>query len=512
MKIVKKSYKSSIDIEDVKKFVFNVNVDLNKYNDIFTNRNRNINFKDTLYYLAKYNLDVNSSYDSTNIKLFNNDENNDITSQSYINKRNKILIEHLININTNLIDSLYKHLQFKNNNRYIAVDGSQLNFLSSLNKHFKASSNGNYSYTYLSCLFDVDNKIPINYLVSNEDERSMLTKQLQYLNSNDTLIGDRGYYSENLINSIQQHNLKFIFRISKHICFYIDNIKIINLNKEGSIEVLNGNLKYKLHWYSTRIKQKDFDKELKNIENKIILIKNEEHNLKNELKTINNEYRVLFDRNKFINLELKKKISNVKKKKLNIELTENRKIKNTLKNKSDDIQIKISKLKKEYSDFFQSKKKLELDKNSDYIILTNDLTKSTDEIKELYKKRWEVETHFKFIKEYSKINRMNNKNINYVNQNIQITHLLFIIESYINNLLIKSSKDKNKKVKKSNILASLQDKLLFFIINEDKSDIKKILEKMTKLLKNVIKVIKTDEHKPRQKKRPQTNYYNSNYG
>ena len=94
---------------------------------------------------------------------------------------------------------------------------------------------------------------------------------------------------------------------------------------------------------------------------------------------------------------------------------------------------------------------------------------------------------------------MNNKNINYVNQNIQITHLLFIIESYINNLLIKSSKDKNKKVKKSNIVASLQDKLLFFIINEDKSDIKKILEKMTKLLKNVIKVIKTDEHKPRQK-------------
>lgn len=254
------------------------------------------------------------------------------------------------------------------------------------------------------------------------------------------------------------------------------------------------------------------DKELENNKNKIISIKDEEHNLKNELKTINNEYKILFDRNKILNQELKKKNNDKKKKKLNIELTNNRKIKNTLKDKSDEIETKISKLKKEYNDYFLSIKKLELDKNSDYIILTNDLTKSTDEIKELYKKRWEVETHFKFIKEYTKINQMNNKNINYINQNIQITHFLFIIESYINNLLLKSSKDKNKKVKKSNILASLQDKLLHFIINENSSNIKKILEKLTKLLKNLILIIKTDNHKPRKRKRPQVNYYNSNYG
>lgn len=514
MQIIKKSCDNiKIDINDIKKFIYNVNSNLNEYNKLFTKRNREINYKDTFYYLVKYNLDNNSSYESININLFNNDENNDITSQSYINKRKKITTEQLNNINNNLIDSFYNHLNLKKKNRLIAVDGSQLNFLSSLNKHFKLSGNNNYTYMYLSCLFDVETMTPINYLISSDDERTMLIKQLSCLNINDILIADRGYYSYELIKEIEKNNLKFIFRITKNLDYYKNNIDIIQSKKEGCIEINYNDNKYKLYWYTTRTKIDNINKEIEKVNNKITLIKNNELILKNKLKSSNDKYNILFEKNKILIKELKNKnITDKKRKKLNNDLNLNRINKNKLKDESNNTQNEITKLKKEFNDLILLKKNLELDNDSDYIILTNDLSKSVDDIKDIYRKRWSIETHFKFIKQETKINKMNNKNIDYIKQNILITQFIFILESYMNNLLMKFKKDENKRIKKSCSLESLYNKLLYLILNEDENEIKLILEKMTKLLKFLIKIIKTEKYKPRIKKRPQKNYYNSNYG
>ena len=58
----------------------------------------------------------------------------------------------------------------------------------SLNNKLKSNKHNTYTYTNLSCLYDVELKIPINYMMSNDNERKLLTKQLGYLNNNDIVI------------------------------------------------------------------------------------------------------------------------------------------------------------------------------------------------------------------------------------------------------------------------------------------------------------------------------------
>ena len=68
-----------------------------------------------------------------------------------------------------------------------------------------------------------------------------------------------------------------------------------------------------------------------------------------------------------------------------------------------------------------------------------------EKIKEIYKKRWTVETHFKQAKELTKLNSMNNKNYEYIKQNIAITQFIFLISGYIQYIL-------NKKISKNKML------------------------------------------------------------
>ena len=59
-----------------------------------------------------------SSYDSTNLLIFNNNEVSDTSYQAFVKKRNDIDISVFSNINNELIISLYKHIDCDKN--YIA--------------------------------------------------------------------------------------------------------------------------------------------------------------------------------------------------------------------------------------------------------------------------------------------------------------------------------------------------------------------------------------------------------
>ena len=71
-------------------------------------------------------------------------------------------------------------------------------------------SNKHNTYSILSYLFDVKLKIPISYLMSNEGERQLLIKQFDSLNNNDILIDDLGYYSNDLINKLNEKQINFV--------------------------------------------------------------------------------------------------------------------------------------------------------------------------------------------------------------------------------------------------------------------------------------------------------------
>ena len=517
---------SNIFNNDIKLFVNNLNNELDKNNKLLTLRKRKIDFKQFYYYLIKYNLNPDSSYTTTNIDIFNNNEANDVSYQAYVNKRNNFNISTFENINNIFLSSLYKHIESDehNNNKFkykikntfyrlIACDGSQLNFLYSLNNKLKSNKHNTYTYANLSCLYDVELKIPINYMMSNDNERKLLTKQLGYLNNNDILIADRGYYSIDLAEKLNENKINFVLRISRHVNFYIDNLKVINESNEGTIDIFNNNksLQMKLFWYKT---YKDVDKDIEKIILLINKIKNEIDVNNNKLITESTEYNNLHVQNKSLleqitlnKLNENKKIVNEKmvNKKINI----NRKEKKRLKINIDTTKNKIKLLKKELKNLYEEKKEIELKNNSKYYIVTNLLDIDINQIKEIHKKRWCVETHFKFSKELTKLDLIDNKNYEYIKQNLLITQFIFLISGYIQYILNKQIK-KNSKLNITGLMTSLKNKLIYYLLKNDIKYMDEIIKILNKLIKCILKEIETIKFKKRIRKRPQKNYYNSN--
>lgn len=502
---------------DIKMLTFNLNNELNEYNKSLTLRKRKIDFKTLYYFLIQYNFNSSLSYDATNLIIFNNDEHCDTSYQAFVKKRNNIDISVFNTINNKLIASLYKHIdndknynyKFNINNinyRLIACDGSQLNFLYSLHDNLKANKHNTYSYANLSCLFDVELKIPINYMMSKEDERTILIKQLSSLNNNDILIADRGYFSSHLVNKLNENKINFVLRISKHNKFYIDNTDKINESSEGCVDIETNNLK--LYWYKTN---KDVDKDIDNLTKLIENKKNRIDECKKQVKTNSLKYNNLHNQNKEKLDTLKSTPKNLNKneiKSLNNELKINREEKNELKIIIEKNNKEIEILNKELHKLYDEKNEIERSNKSVYYIITNLKTLSIDQVKKIYKKRWCVETHFMYAKKLSKLNSMNNKNYEYVKQNIAITQFIFLTSGYIQYILNKKIK-KNQMLNNTSLLLSIKEKLIYCLLNNT-TKYNKIIILLNKLIKSVILITITTTHKERIRRRPKKNHYNSN--
>ena len=103
-----------------------------------------------------------------------------------------------------------------------------------------------------------------------------------------------------------------------------------------------------------------------------------------------------------------------------------------------------------------------------YYLLTNLIDMSIDKLKNNYKKRWDIETHFRDLKHKTSIGNITSKTENSLLQELYINNLIYILTSYfkklfINEILLK--KNNNNKYKLNNS----------FIINTFFKDILKIL-------------------------------------
>jgi len=348
--------------------------------------------------------------------------------------------------------------------------------------------------------------------MSNDNERKLLTKQLGYLNNNDILIADRGYYSIDLAEKLYENKINFVLRITKHINFYIDNCKVIDKSNEGTIDIINKfdnnnkSQQMKLFWYKT---YKDVDKDIEKITSLIDKIKNEIDYLNNKLKIESKEYNDLHIQNKLFLEQMNLNKLDENKKILNKQINTNRKEKNKLKINIDTTKNKIDLLKKELKDLYEEKKEIELINNSKYYIVTNLLDIYINQVKEIYKKRWHVETHFKYSKELTKLDSIDNKNYEYIKQNLLITQFIFLISGYTQYILNKHIK-KDSKLNITGLMTSLKNKLIYYLLKNDVKYMDKIIKILTKLIKCIIIEVETIEFKKRIRKRPQKNYYNSN--
>ena len=105
---------------------------------------------------------------------------------------------------------------------------------------------------------------------------------------------------------------------------------------------------------------------------------------------------------------------------------------------------------------------------------------------------------------------MNNKNYEFIKQNIAITQFIFLTSGYIQYILNKKI-SKNKMLNTTTLITSIKNKLIFYLLkNNLKENEKIIITLLNKLFKCILLKSVTIKYKNRIRKRPQKNHYNSN--
>jgi hypothetical protein len=222
-----------MNIDKIKNFQKILNNNIKNINNKIIKRNRKIDFRDIIYG-SIYKSINNTSYEDVtyqiNKSFINKNINKTITKSAFIQKRNDIPNEYFLNINDSFINFIYKTIKKP---RIIAVDGSFLNLYKNFDKYGYeyASENKNYCKAIISCLYDIDNKIPINYyLFKKRDERNAFKEQIKYLRTGDIVIFDRGYFSYDIIEKLNSKGINYIFRLkyNKKEVQYMKNNNIKN--------------------------------------------------------------------------------------------------------------------------------------------------------------------------------------------------------------------------------------------------------------------------------------------
>ena len=144
------------------------------------------------------------------------------------------------------------------------------------NDDIKCSKSGEYGIALISNLFDVMNKIPINYGLtkSNEinfnkkkvNETTGLLDQLHLLNSNDILILDNWYFSKNLQQTFIEKDIGYIFRMKYNSNYFLDmkfeTSKVIKINGKD-VQLFKYKIKKHEYYILTSITEKITISEIK---------------------------------------------------------------------------------------------------------------------------------------------------------------------------------------------------------------------------------------------------------
>ena len=299
----------------------------NKLNEKYIKRNRKLNFSDILYGSCLKTLN-HCSFEKV-IYILNKNRVKNISSSSFKKKYSMIKDTDLKDVNKNLLNFIYND---KLKTRILSVDGSYLNTLKILEKDGlknPSESHTNYTNSIISGIYDVEKKIIINYNHSiSKNEREAFIQQLEYVNINDILIFDRGYFSNALIDILNSKKINYIFRMKKS-SMYVKNL----------------------------------------IENKLESCCYDENNIKFKI-----------------------------------------------------VNYKIN------------------DVNEEYYLFTTLIDKSIEELKDLYKKRWSIETHFKELKYTTSLKEINSKSLNNLIKEIYMHNFVYISYYFFNDCI----KDNNK--------------------------------------------------------------------
>lgn len=538
-------------IDDLLSFINNI---LYNINSKIIQKESKIDFYDLFYYIILYNSTHDNTHRAVNSK-FCIDNQIELSENIFINKLIKLDTSIIKNINDKLIKYFYEYFKINTNTLICASDGSNIKLLANLKNNYKLNKNQLYTNATISCLYDVNNQIPISFdIFKSFNEVDNLIKQFddEHIKNNNykiTCVTDRGYDDKKLINFYVKNNILFVARLTKNNK-YIKNFK--NTDANNTFETIVNDKKVKLNIIKyTNVEKPNFPEQKEELLTKINEIQydiNTEKNCRIDLKTkINN----IKKNNKIHILNIKNNLNDKEvKKNLNKQIVINRAINTTTKNKLNQVNENIKKMEHDKL-LLKAKYKNLIDyEHSDYYILTNNLELTNKELKKIYKQRWIIETSYKFDKFKLNLNQMNNKNPQIIKHNIYAIQFIQIINAFIQQILKKYVKTNyhlninhiydclysylftsfhkllkfkkreleekkeitNKKINKFKISKKKKKKKNNFVKHINKkiknSEITIIILTLTTIIKNQIKYKETTKITPRIKKRQSNNKFN----
>jgi len=233
--------------------------------------------------------------------------------------------------------------------------------------------------------------------------------------------------------------------------------------------------------------------------------KNERNTFITQLKYLDKHSVVIFDRGYYseelLNILLIRKIPFIFRCKKNVPYfkdmcyDESKKIYHSYKNNS------IKKIKKKLKCFKYKVDNPNKEDDYEYYIITTLLNKNIDEIKNLYNKRWAVETDFKFLKYDMNLGNIKSRKEITIKQDVYISQFISTLYAYFN-LLINKKKDhyihKKKTVK---VTVNMFLDLIFYEENIDIA-VKAICKTLNIIEKKLQIKIRKDRHIPRKRIKP----------
>lgn len=212
----------------IKKFRFFLKQKCSIYDKLIVQRNRKLDFKDILYFLI-YTITNKFSYTQSIANLQTN-KIITVSRQAMSIKRDKINYLIFKSLHADILDYIYKSKKCnqKDQEKIFAVDGSEVSFSKKLAESgFRLTKNKTYCKALFSCLYNVQNKLAVSGCIdqNNDERKSFIENLLPYVPANSTILFDRGYYSNTLVDSLISKQLKFIIRMKTNDLTVKDMLK-----------------------------------------------------------------------------------------------------------------------------------------------------------------------------------------------------------------------------------------------------------------------------------------------
>lgn len=206
----------------LKKFRKFTNESMEKINKKVTKRKRKLDFKSITYCLSKMVLSKKNSYAHV-VSEMNDNGIFDGCISAVTQKRNSIDNSHFKSLHDDTMAHFYDEYAKKYAGKYTlkAIDGTHVNFYKQLTQSgYEKKKNTQYVDILIGGVYDITNDITNNFHMSpSKNEREVFIRQIAYVNPNDIVIADRGYYSGELLYQISLKDAYSVFRLKKnHKC------------------------------------------------------------------------------------------------------------------------------------------------------------------------------------------------------------------------------------------------------------------------------------------------------